>query len=72
MPVSRRLEDRILDLCAKAVAAAPEELNPVLSELKAALYEHTQRVRTMAAALTLRSPREFPPERGRGASGAAS
>lgn len=70
MPVARRLEDRIRDLCAKAVAAGSGELNPILSELKSALHEQTQRLRTMAA--TLRSPREFPPERRRDAGGAAS
>jgi hypothetical protein len=72
MPVARRLEDRIRDLCTKAVAAGSGELNPVLSELKAALHEHTQRLRRMAAASTLRSPREFPPERRSGATGAES
>jgi len=72
MPVSRRLEDRIRDLCAQAVAAGSGDLNPVLSELKAALHEHTQRLRAMAAASTVRSAREFPPERRRGASGAES
>jgi hypothetical protein len=70
MPVSRRLEDRIRSLCAKA-AAASGELNPILSDLKAALHIHTQRLRTMAAS-TLRPPREFPPERRRDATRAES
>ena len=66
MPVARRLEDRIRSLCAKAVAVGSGELNPILSDLKAALHEHTERLRTMAAALPRRLPREFPPERRRG------
>lgn len=69
MPVARRLEDRIRDLCAKAVAAGSGELNPILSELQAALHEHTQRLRRMAAASTFHSPREFPSERRRNATG---
>jgi hypothetical protein len=72
MPVARRLEDRIRSLCAKAVAAGSGELNPILSDLKADLHEHTQRLRTMAAASTLRPPREFPPERRRDATRAES
>jgi hypothetical protein len=71
MPVARRLEDRIRSLCAKAVAAGSGELNPILSDLKAALHEQTQRLRTMAAS-TLRPPREFPPERRRDATRAES
>ena len=67
MPVARRLEDRIRSLCAKAVAAGSSELNPILSDLKAALHEHTERLRTMAAEWTRRPPREFPPERRRDA-----
>ena len=66
MSVARRLEDRIRSLCAKAVAAGSGELNPILSDWKAALHVHTQRLRTMAAS-TLRPPREFPPERRRDA-----
>ena len=57
--------------CAQAVAAGSGELNPILSDLKAALYEHTQRLRTMPAS-TLRPPREFPPERRRDATRAES
>ena len=46
---SRRLEDRIRDLCAKAVDAETEDFQPVLEELKAALREHTERLRQLAA-----------------------
>jgi hypothetical protein len=48
--MNQRLEDRILQLCAKALTA-PDcslELSDVLKELKAALREHTQRIRKMA------------------------
>jgi hypothetical protein len=46
---SRRLEDRIRQLCAKAVAAAESDLEPVITELKVALHEHTERLRKLAA-----------------------
>jgi hypothetical protein len=46
--MSQRLEDRIKDLCAKAVAT-PEspELNAILKDLQAALAEHAGRLRKM-------------------------
>jgi hypothetical protein len=46
---SRRLEDRIRELCAKAVAAPESDLEPVIGELKVALHEHTERLRKLAA-----------------------
>ena len=46
---SRRLEDRIRQLCAKAVAAPESDLEPVITELKLALHEHTERLRKLAA-----------------------
>ena len=46
----RRLEDRIRELCALAVAAEDPELEVVLAELQAALRQHTERLRRMAAA----------------------
>jgi hypothetical protein len=45
-----RLEDRIRTLCADVVAAEGDHLEPSLSELKAALHEHTERLRKVAAA----------------------
>jgi hypothetical protein len=45
-----RLEDRIRTLCAHVVAAEEANLEPSLSELKAALHEHTERLRKIAAA----------------------
>ena len=46
---SRRLEDHIRELCAKAIDAETKEFQPVLEELKAALREHTGRLRQLAA-----------------------
>jgi hypothetical protein len=47
---SRRLEDRIRTLCARAVAATdPAELDPILEQLTAALRVHVERLRQMAA-----------------------
>jgi hypothetical protein len=53
--MSRRLEDRIKELCARAVST-PEspELNQVLKDLQAALHEHTQRLRKTAFNLSVR------------------
>lgn len=45
-----RLEDRIRTLCADVVAAEDDHLEPSLTELKAALHEHTERLRKVAAA----------------------
>jgi uncharacterized coiled-coil protein SlyX len=56
----QRLEDRIKELCVKA-AATPQspELSEVLQQLKAALAEHTQRMRKLVAGFpgTVRSER---------------
>jgi hypothetical protein len=47
--LSRRLEDRIRELCAKVVAAKEEEeVGPAISELKSALREHNQRLGRLA------------------------
>lgn len=46
---SRRLEDHIKDLCAKIIAAPESELEPVLSELKSALHDHSIKLRRLAA-----------------------
>jgi hypothetical protein len=46
----RRLDDRIKELCAKAVATPPSpELEEILRELQKALHEHTERLRKMVA-----------------------
>ena len=55
-----RLEDRIRELCTKAVAT-PEfpELNEILRQLKDALSEHTRRMTTMAADFPASKPSLF-------------
>lgn len=45
---SRRIDDRIRDLCAKVANSEGNDYEPTLSELKAALLEHTGRLRKMA------------------------
>lgn len=61
---SRRLEDRIQNLCRKAVAARPEELEGIFSELKIALHDHTQRLRGLAVT-TIHRGHELPQQRRR-------
>jgi hypothetical protein len=57
---SRRLEDRIRRLCADAVTISdPTELNSTLEQLTAALQNHIDRLRQVAAM------RPTPPERRR-------
>ena len=38
----RRLEDRIRELCAKALIARGPELHLILEDLKSALHEHSE------------------------------
>jgi hypothetical protein len=47
--VTRDLENRVKDLCAKAIKAEGEELQRVLSELREALHEQSNRARDMVA-----------------------
>jgi hypothetical protein len=42
---SRRLEDRIRELCLRAVTADTSELEGILAALKASLHEHSERLR---------------------------
>jgi hypothetical protein len=46
---SRRLEDRIRELCARAVIAQGPELDQTLLDLQSALHEHIARLRRMTA-----------------------
>jgi hypothetical protein len=47
------LEDKIRELCAKAVAAKDsDQLNPILSELRAILHEQDQLARVLIAERT--------------------
>jgi hypothetical protein len=44
-----RLDERIRELCAKAVTAPEGELEAILRELNSALREHTLQLRKLAA-----------------------
>ena len=46
---TRRLSDRIRELCGKALAARNSELDPIFSDLQSALHEHNERLRKIAA-----------------------
>jgi hypothetical protein len=56
--MAHTLEDKIRELCAKAVAAQDsDQLNPILSELRAALNEHDQLAKVLIAERTrMRNP----------------
>jgi hypothetical protein len=47
---ARRLEDRIRELCARAVTAEESELGSIFSASQSALREHNERLRKLAAA----------------------
>jgi hypothetical protein len=54
----QRLEDRIKELCAKAVATDESpELNEILQQLRIALSEHTRRMRKLVAGFSVRPER---------------
>jgi len=54
----RRLEDRIKDLCAKAIASPDSrESNDIFKELEDALHEHNERIRKLAANRPVREER---------------
>ena len=60
---SRRLDDRILDLCAKLVGSSEyHEVDQILSELRLALHESIERLRGRVAA-ALSGRRDFPEDR---------
>jgi len=46
---SRRLDDHIRELCGKVIASRTTDYKPAIEELKAALREHTRRLRKLAA-----------------------
>jgi hypothetical protein len=59
---ARRVDDRIRELCAEAVAAkSSHKAREVLAELQVALHQYTQRLRNRAAALLTGCP-DLPPE----------
>jgi hypothetical protein len=43
--VRRRLEDRIRELCAQAIAANNRDLEAVIEDLKSALHQRAERLR---------------------------
>jgi hypothetical protein len=45
---SNRLEDRIRELCAQAIASDETDFQGVISELRSAMREHIEKVRKMA------------------------
>ena len=52
------LEDRIRELCQKAIAVDTEDFNAVLAELQAALSEHTEGMRKMALEKLVPKPKK--------------
>jgi len=59
----RRLEDRIRELCAKAVATKDfGEFHKALEQLRAAMHEHTQRLRKSAVNAPDRPERRLVPK----------
>jgi hypothetical protein len=59
---ARRLDDRIRELCAEAVAAkSSHKAREILGELQSALRQYTQRLRGRTAAMMTGRP--LPPER---------
>ena len=55
--MNQRLEDRIRELCTKAATQDSDDWQETLRELQAALQEHTQRIRQMAAEIPIRPER---------------
>ena len=42
------LEDRIRDLCARAISASESESEPILSELRSLIHDHVKRAKDLA------------------------
>jgi hypothetical protein len=60
---ARRVNDRIRELCAEAVAAkSPHKVKSILAELQSDIRQYTQRLRNRAAAI-LSGCLDLPPER---------
>jgi hypothetical protein len=57
---SRQLEARIKKLCAQALNAEESEIQTVFQELRAALREHNDLMRKLAAEYSLRQPEPRP------------
>ena len=50
---ARRLEDRIRELCARALYTREREWSHIMRELQSAIQEHTRRVANLTTAATL-------------------
>jgi hypothetical protein len=50
---SRRLDDRIRELCARITAAPPEQMHPLVKELQSAIREKIQTIRNLAVSKLL-------------------
>lgn len=59
----RRLEDRIRELCAKALMAQDAEMEAIFVALQFALREHAERLRKLAATNLTSAERNQQPER---------
>jgi hypothetical protein len=59
----RRLEDRIRELCAKALTAQDAEMEAIFVALQLALREHAERLRRLAATNLTSAEKNQPPER---------
>jgi len=64
---SRRLDDRIRELCSKALTAPDSELDAILSSLQSALHDHNARLRKLAAKKLVRAENGQPQDRRRSA-----
>ncbi len=60
---ARRVEDRIRELCARAIYTKEPEWGDVIRELQQAIREHMIRVANLATAATLRGGRDVVSER---------
>jgi hypothetical protein len=62
---ARRLEDRIRELCAKALYLKEPEWGPAIHELQLAIQEHALRVANLATAVTVAGQPQLMRERRR-------
>jgi uncharacterized protein YoaH (UPF0181 family) len=53
------IDERIKELCSRAVTAGESEVEFILAQLRAALREHTRIVRRMTAKTLNRAPKNY-------------
>lgn len=63
MPLQRRIEDRIRELCARAAAATDRDLEPALAELSQLLRGTIDHMRKRATSLLVERKRLLEPRR---------